>query len=447
VNGKPSIVPVAATVLFGAVAALLDTTLVVVALDALRVELDASVAAASWVVIAYVLAMTAVIPLVGWSVGRFGARRVWVAALAVFLLGAALSAAAWSAGSLIAFRTLQGLGGGMILPLTQVTLARAAGPERLGRVLGLVGLVGQLAPVTGPVLGGLLVDGWGWRWAFLATVPPVLVALAMTGRWFPRDAERSAQPLDVAGLVLLPGGLVALLYALSSGTAVGAVAGAVMLTAFVLRSLRRGGRALVDLRLFTDRSFRAGTLMMFVLGVTTWGPMFLLPLYFQQRGGLSALDAGLALAPQGLGMGIAFVLVGRFADRMPPRPLTMAGMAVGLAGTLPVVLTDDPVLLGLALLVRGAGFGVASLPVAVAVYRTLPASASAHAASASNVVQRIGAAGGTALMAAVVAAAGFGPALAVMTVLTAVALVAGVALPGGRTSRSGYTGRTRSATG
>jgi MFS family permease len=99
-----------------------------------------------------------------------------------------------------------------------VTLARAAGPEQLGRVLGPVGLIGQLAPVTGPVLGGLLVDGWGWRWAFLTTVPPVLVALAMTGRWFPRDAERSTQPLDVAGLVLLPGGLVALLYALSGGT-------------------------------------------------------------------------------------------------------------------------------------------------------------------------------------------------------------------------------------
>jgi EmrB/QacA subfamily drug resistance transporter len=454
VNAKPSIVPVAATVLFGAVAALLDTTLVAVALDALGAELDASVTAVSWVSTAYVLAMTAVIPLVGWSVGRFGARRVWVAALAVFLLGAVLSASAWSAGSLVAFRTLQGLGGGMILPLSQVTLARAAGPERLGRVLGLVGLVGQLAPVTGPVLGGLLVDGWGWRWAFLATVPPGLVALALTHRWFPRDGERSTQPLDVAGLVLLPGGVVALLYALSSGTMAGAVAGTALLAAFVLRALRRGGRGLVDLRLFADRSFRGGTTMMFVLGVTTWGPMFLLPLYFQQRGGLSALDAGLALAPQGVGMGLAFLLVGRFADRLPPRPLAMAGMAVGTVGTLPFVLTDDPVLLGMALLVRGVGFGVASLPVAVAVYRTLPQSATAHASSASNVVQRIGAAGGTALMAAVVAAAGFGPALVVMTALTAVALAATVMLPGRPPADAApageggtYAGRTRRATG
>jgi EmrB/QacA subfamily drug resistance transporter len=427
------IVPIATTVLFGAVAALLDTTLVAVALDGLRVELDAPVTVIGWVSTAYVLAMTAVIPLVGWSVGRFGARRMWVTALGVFLLGAVLSAMAWSAGSLIAFRTLQGLGGGMILPLSQVTLARTAGPERLGRVLGVVGLVGQLAPVTGPVLGGLLVDGWGWRWAFLATVPPVLVALAMTGRWFPRDAEHSAEPLDVIGLMLLPGGVVALLYALSGGSGAAAVAGVaagtVMLAAFVLRSVRRGGRGLVNLRLFADPSFRGGAVMMFVLGVTTWGPMFLLPLYFQQQGELSALDAGLALAPQGAGLGLAFVLVGRFADRMPPRPLAVAGMAVGTLGTVPFAFVSEPLVLGAALFVRGIGFGVASLPIAVSIYRTLPKSAMAHASSASNIMQRIGAGTGTALMAAVLQAGGFGPALIVMSALTALALAAALALP------------------
>ena len=430
---RTGIVPIAATVLFGAVAALLDTTLVAVALTALQADLGASVTAVGWVSTAYILAMTAVIPLVGWSVGRFGARAVWVAALVVFLLGAVLSACAWSVGSLIAFRALQGLGGGMVLPLSQVTLARAAGPERLGRVMGVIGLFGQLAPVTGPVLGGLLVDGWGWRWAFLATVPPVLVALAMTGRWFPREAERSSQPLDVGGLVLLPGGLVALLYALSGGGVAPAVLGAAMITTFVVRALRRSA-ALVDLRLFADPSFRGGTVMMFVLGVTTWGPMFLLPLYLQQHGGLSSLDAGLALAPQGVGMGLAFLLVGRVADRLPPRPLAAAGMAVGAAATVPFLVTSDPVLLGAALFARGAGFGVASLPIAVAIYRTLPKVAMAHASSASNVVQRIGAAAGTALMAAVVAAAGFEPALLVMVALTAVAFASTVVLrptPGG----------------
>ncbi|MBE1561237.1 MDR family MFS transporter [Nonomuraea africana] len=435
-----NIVPLATTLLVGAMAALLDTTIVAVALDELGGDLAAPVTVIQWVTTSYVLAMTAVIPVVGWSVGRFGVRAMWLVALALFLLGSVLSGAAWSAGSLVGFRVLQGLGGGMILPLTQLTLARAAGPDRLGRVMGVVGLVGQLAPISGPILGGLLIDGWGWRWVFFVNVPIVVVSMVMTCRWFPRDEERSGRGLDVVGLILLPSGVVALLYALTgfeTGEGIGlpplvGAGGAALLAVFVARSLRRSGPSLLDLRLFADRSFRGGTLMMFVLGVTTWGPMFLLPLYYQQLRGLSAFDAGLALAPQSVGLGLAFLLVGRYADRMPTRPLALAGMAVAVAGTIPFAFAtagSDPVLLGAALLVRGVGFGVASLPVSIALYRTLRPAQIPDATSAGNVVQRVGAATGTALM-AVLLQSGFTPALTWMLVLTAVGLAAAVALPG-----------------
>ncbi|MFI6885962.1 DHA2 family efflux MFS transporter permease subunit [Streptosporangium canum] len=425
-----SIVPLAATLLIGAIAALLDTTIVAVALDGLGRELAAPISTIQWVTTSYVLAMTAVIPLVGWSVGRFGARAMWLAALGLFLLGSVLSGLAWSAGSLIGFRALQGLGGGMILPLTQLTLARAAGPDRLGRVMGVVGLVGQLAPISGPVLGGLLIDGWGWRWIFFVNVPIVVVSMVMTWRWFPREEERADRRLDLGGLVLLPAGLVALLYALTEGGApVIAVAGVALLAVFVVRSLRRAGASLLDLRLFADHSFRGGTVMMFVIGVTTWGPMFLLPLYFQQSRGLSAFDAGLALVPQSVGLGLASLLVGRYADRMPARPLAVAGLAVAVVGTIPFLLTVDPTLLGAALFVRGIGFGVAGLPISVALYRTLSPAAIPGATSASNVVQRVGAATGTALMAAILQAGGFGDALTWMLVLTALGLAGTVFLP------------------
>ncbi|MER5319840.1 DHA2 family efflux MFS transporter permease subunit [Streptosporangium roseum] len=425
-----SIVPLAATLLIGAIAALLDTTIVAVALDELGRELAAPISTIQWVTTSYVLAMTAVIPLVGWSVGRFGARAMWLTALGLFLLGSVLSGLAWSAGSLVGFRVLQGLGGGMILPLTQLTLARAAGPDRLGRVMGVVGLVGQLAPISGPLLGGLLIDGWGWRWIFFVNVPIVVVSMVMTLRWFPREGERADRRLDLGGLVLLPAGLVALLYALTEGGAsVIAVAGVALLAVFVVRSLRRAGASLLDLRLFADRSFRGGTVMMFVIGVTTWGPMFLLPLYFQQSRGLSAFDAGLALVPQSIGLGLASLLVGRYADRMPPRPLAVAGLAVAVVGTIPFLLTVDPPLLGAALFVRGIGFGVAGLPISVALYRTLNPAAIPGATSASNVVQRVGAATGTALMAAILQASGFGDALTWMLVLTALGLAGTVFLP------------------
>ncbi|MGS2616132.1 MDR family MFS transporter [Micromonospora sp. LZ34] len=441
-----SIVPVAATLLFGAIAALLDTTIVAVALDELRRELDAGVTVIQWVTTAYVLAMTAVIPLVGWSVGRFGARTMWLTALGLFLLGSVLSRMAWSVDSLIVFRVLQGLGGGMILPLTQLTLARAAGPQRLGRVMGVVGLVGQLAPISGPLLGGLLIDGWGWRWIFFVNVPIVLVSLVMTWRWFPRDEQRSdqAQDLDLVGLALLPTAVVALLYVLSTldagpdaavrvETLTGGIAAILLLTAFVLRSVRRGGASLIDLRLFADKSFRGGTVMMFILGVTTWGPMFLLPLYYQQLRGLSAFDAGLVLAPQSVGLALAYLLVGRYADRMPPRPLAVAGMAVATAGTVPFAFAtanSDTLLLSAALFVRGIGFGVASLPIAVAIYRTLKPATIPDATSASNVIQRVGAGTGTALMATILQASGYTPALTWMLILTIVALAATVLLPG-----------------
>jgi EmrB/QacA subfamily drug resistance transporter len=442
----PSIAPLAATLLVGAIAALLDTTIVAVALDELRRDLGTAVAMIQWVTTAYVLAMAAVIPLVGWSVGRFSARTMWLTSLGLFLLGSILSGTAWSVGSLIGFRALQGLGGGMILPLTQLTLARAAGPERLGRVMGVVGVVGQLAPISGPLLGGLLIDGWGWRWIFLVNVPIVLVSLVMTWRWFPRTEDRVDQPLDLVGLALLPTAVVALLYALSSldtgpdvalpvETIVSATAGTVLLTAFVIRSVRRGGASLIDLRLFADRSFRGGSVMMFVLGVTTWGPMFLLPLYYQQLRGLSAFDAGLVLAPQSIGIGLAFLMVGPHADRMPPRPLAVAGMAVATAGTIPFAFAtanSDTLLLGAALFVRGIGFGVASLPIAVAIYRTLKPITIPGATSASNVIQRIGAATGTALMAIILEVSGYTPALTWMLILTIVGLAASVLLPGRR---------------
>ncbi|WP_319019160.1 MDR family MFS transporter [Microbispora sitophila] len=438
------------TLLTGAVAALLDTTIVAVALDELRRELGAAVTVIQWVTTAYVLAMAAVIPLVGWSVARFGVRAMWLTSLGLFLLGSVLCGAAWSAGSLIAFRALQGLGGGMILPLTQLAMARVAGPDRLGRVMGVVGLVGQLAPVSGPLLGGLLIDGPGWRWIFFVNVPIVLASAAMALRWFPRDGERSDRPLDRVGLALLPAAVVALLYALSglgdgsgasiqADTVTSAAVGGVLLAAFILHSARRGGASLIDLRLFADRSFRGSALMMFVLGVTTWGPMFLLPLYYQRVRGLSAFDAGLVLAPQSVGLALAFLLAGRYADRLPPRPLVLAGMAVAVAGTVPFAFaTADTgtTLLGAALLVRGIGFGVGSLPVAVALYKTLSPADIPGATSAGNVIQRVGAGTGTALMAVVLQASGFAPALTWMLALTAVGLAAAVFLPGRARSRS-----------
>ena len=445
------LVPLSATLLLGAIAALMETTIVSIALDALRDAFGTSVGRIQWVTTSYLLAMTAVIPVVGWTVNRWGARRMWVSSLSVFLVGSLLCGLAWSVESLIAFRVLKGLGGGMILPLTQLVLARAAGPERLGRTMGLVGLVGQIAPVTGPILGGLLIDGWGWRWVFLVNVPLCLASLVMATGWFPPDDDRRPAPLDLPGLVLLPTAAVALIYALSTVSAtpgpatwLSLVAGLSLAAAFILRSVRPGRRALIDLRLFARRSFAAPAGLMFLMGVTTWGPMFLLPLYYQQFRAIGALDAGLMLAPQSVGLALAMPVAGRLADRFAPRPLALLGMAVAAVATVPFALATEhtgDLLLGAALLVRGIGFGIGSLPISVAVYKSVRPAAVPDATSASNVLQRIGAATGTALMAIVLQSSvgdgttpsgdGFHHALVWMLVLTLVSLVASGCLPPG----------------
>src|SRR3954447_13469492 len=227
---------VAVVVVLGAVVTILDTTIVNVALDTLGRELGASVTAISWVTTGYLLALATVIPLTGWAADRLGARRVFIAALVLFVAGSALSAAAPSAVALIASRTLQGLGGGMVLPVGMTMLTRAAGPERVGRVMGVVFVPMLLGPALGPVLGGALVDGASWRWIFLVNLPIGAGAILLATRWLPRDAPQPADRLAVRGLLLASPGLALLLFGLAERAPGPLLAGGALLATFVVHA-------------------------------------------------------------------------------------------------------------------------------------------------------------------------------------------------------------------
>src|SRR5215831_17987201 len=162
----PIVWRISAVVILGSIMSILDTTIVNVALDTLSRDLHASLSTTQWVITGYLLALGMVIPLSGWASGRFGTKRVWITALVLFTCGSALSGLAWSIGSLIAFRIVQGLGGGLMMPLAQTIMTRAAGPERLGRVMAILGVPMLLGPVFGPVIGGLLVQDASWHWIF-----------------------------------------------------------------------------------------------------------------------------------------------------------------------------------------------------------------------------------------------------------------------------------------
>src|SRR4051812_40905294 len=258
----------ASVVVLGTIMSILDTTIINVAIETLGRELHSSLSAIQWVSTGYLLALATVIPLTGWAMERFGGKRMWMISVTLFMAGSALCGLSWSVESLIAFRVLQGFGGGMILPIGQAILAQAAGPQRMGRVMSVIGVPTLLGPVLGPVIGGLIVDSFSWRWIFFVNLPVGAVALFMAWRILPAaDARRTRPALDLKGLLLLSPGLAALVYGLSEfgikggldhwSVLVGIVAGAVLLIGFVVHARRIGGGGLIDPRLVQDRALAA----------------------------------------------------------------------------------------------------------------------------------------------------------------------------------------------
>src|SRR4051795_9845260 len=193
---------VAWVVVLGAIMSILDVTVVNVAINTLAREFHTTLPTIQWVATGYTLALATVIPLTGWAADRFGTKRLYIMSLVLFACGSVLSGLAWSAGSLIAFRVLQGFGGGMLMPAGMTILPRAAGTDRVGRVMAVIGVPMLLGPIFGPILGGWLVADFSWRWIFFITVPIAVVALIMSRRILPRDVPKHDERLDVLGLLL-----------------------------------------------------------------------------------------------------------------------------------------------------------------------------------------------------------------------------------------------------
>src|ERR1700757_38838 len=199
---EPHVLRVATVVILGAIMSVLDTTIVNVALHDLSLDLHASLGGIQWVITGYLLSLAAVIPVTGWAVRRYSARRLYLIALVVFTVGSGLCALAATSSELIAFRVLQGVGGGMLTPIGQMILVKAAGPRNLAKVMSLIGVPIVLAPVFGPTLGGLLLQSVGWEWIFMINVPVGALALFMAWRLLPHDQAGSEQAgrLDFIGL-------------------------------------------------------------------------------------------------------------------------------------------------------------------------------------------------------------------------------------------------------
>ncbi|WP_424186752.1 MDR family MFS transporter [Actinokineospora sp. G85] len=401
------------TLVLGTFMATLDSTIVAVGIEALADRFDARVTDIQWVTTAYLLAVVTAVPTSGWLADRFGGRRVWITAVAVFLLASVLCALAWSLPSLVAFRVLQGLAGGLLPPTGQALLARAAGRERIGRVLAVVSVVPLLSPVLGPLAGGSVLAVADWPWLFYVNLPIGAAAILLARRTVPAAPPVEGRtPFDVRGALLLSPGLAVLVFGLTSvdqavpaAVPVSAVAvGAAMLVGFVVHGLRTRGTPLIDPRLFARPPFGVAALALVLLGASVFGTMFLLPLYLQTGGRLSAWETGLLLAPQGLGAAIGSVLVARAVDTAAPRTLVLTGIALVAAGTAPFTqlhhaLPDTVIVLSL--LVRGVGAAMIGAPVMNIVYHRIEPARLPRAAGALNLLNTVGGSIGTAVLAVV----------------------------------------------
>jgi EmrB/QacA subfamily drug resistance transporter len=399
--------PIAIVVIVGAIMSILDTTIVNVALQTLRTELHASLATIQWVSTGYLLALASVIPLTGWAAERFGPRRVWMTVVTAFVLTSALCGLAWSAGALIGFRVLQGLAGGMIMPVGMITLAQAAGPQHMGRTMSVVGVPMLLAPVVGPVLGGLLVDNLSWRWIFYVNVPIGIIGLMLAARLLPAartvgTAGDAIPVLDWRGLLLLSPGVAAIVFGLSEfgqhRTLAVTIAwlplvlGVAAVVLFVRHALRVRF-PLVEVRLLRSRGFSAAAATTFLVGVALFGSMILLPLYYQLARGESPLNSGLLIVPQGLGAALGMNVAGRLTDRYGGGRVIPFGLLFLALGTVAFATVDADTpywVLAVGLVFRGFGLGGSMMPAMAAAYSTLDRSQVPRATPMLNVLQRVG---------------------------------------------------------
>lgn len=413
----PVVWRMAITLMVGALAVVFDTTIVSVALGDLSKDLDAPLSTIQWVSTGYLLAVFVTIPLTGWAQSRFGGRQLWLAALGGFLLGSVLSALAWDATSLIAFRVVQGLAGGIMMPLTATLLMQVAEGRNIGKVMSIITVPTALGPILGPVLGGLVLYLADWRWMFFVNIPFCLVGAWLAWRNLPDDRPAPGGPrtrLDTVGLLLLCPGVTALVHGLSQveGSAGFArakvllplIGGLFLVGGFTVRALTRTTGALIDLRLFRHRAVSSSSTLLFLGGISLYGSMMLLPLYFQQVRGQDALGAGLLLIPQGVGALLARGLAGRCTDRFGPRGVALAAFAFLAAATVPfafVTADTSEILLTAALFVRGIALGAAMIAPMGAAYVGLQHHEIPDASIISRVTQQLGGSVGIAVLAVV----------------------------------------------
>jgi EmrB/QacA subfamily drug resistance transporter len=394
----PLVWKITAVAVLGSLMGQVDATVVNVSLSSLAVDLHSSLTTIQWVTSGYLLALALMLPLNGWLVGQLGAKSLYLWCFPIFTLSSALCGLAWSADSLIGFRVLQGMSGGLMAPLAQMMIVRAAG-RHTARVFGYAAIPILLGPLLGPVLAGAILQHASWRWLFLVNVPVGLLGIVLAIRFLPEDrAEARPRDLDFVGFCLLSPGLVLFLYGMDHvSERIGLTAffvALMLLTVFIRTATIKGDDALIDLQLFRRKDFSASVLTQFTLNGISFAGQMLVPIYLIRMCGESPSAAGWLMAPLGLGMICTYPKIGALTQRFGIRRVAGSGAFLALAGTLPFLFLASHgmslPLLVCTLFVRGMGLSAVGIPSITSAYATVEKEHLPMATTSLNIVQRLG---------------------------------------------------------
>lgn len=395
----------------------LNSTIVNVALATLSREFNVTPASIESVVIGYLVSLAAFMPAAGWLGDRFGTKRIFLVALTLFTAASALCGMAQSLDQLVIFRVLQGAGGGMMMPVGMAMLYRTFPPEErigVGRVMMFATILG---PALGPIIGGVIVDNWSWRWTFYVNVPVGVAAILFGLRFLEEYRHEGVGSFDIPGFLLAGGGFGLGMFALMQGAQQGwtssvvlstGIVGLTLLVIFVVVELRTR-EPMVDLRLLSNRLFRSIMSVSLLAGAAFLGTLFVLPLFLQEARGESALTAGLATMPEAIGIVIATQVVARLYPRFGPRRLMFFGLmlvSVSIAGLGFIGQETSLWFVRILMFLIGVGMANIILPNQAASMATISKEDTGGASMLYSLQRQLGSAFGVALLGAVLSIVG-----------------------------------------
>lgn len=417
-SGLPKEILVAAwAIALGAMAPMLDSTMVNIAIDQLNKDFNTTLDTIQWAITGYVLALAIAVPVSGWLMNKFNGKKVFIGAVFAFGVTSVLAGISWDVSSFIFFRLLQGFSAGIITPLMSTLLVKTAGQENLGKVMAIVSTPMIFGPILGPVIGGFLVQGASWHWIFFINVFIVLIAAPLMMKTIP-DFEpfNKDSKLDVFGIIDLSLMSAALIYGITkaadhaafnnSETILWVSIGLALAVIYFVYNRIRNNQTVLPMNLFAHKSFAASSVGLFLANIAVMGPMLILPLFFQNLRHLTAIEAALALIPQGVGMLVTRPMIGIMIDKIGAKYVVIVSLVISLIGSIPLIFITEQtsmIWISIVLFIRGTSFGGIMLPLTSDAYTGLDSKQLPEAGVGINIIENLGSSFGSAVIATVVA--------------------------------------------